>query len=186
MLAATSDAIFAVASWARSVSCTPASALSISESGQRVTPSPYGRQRPISTFASPSSAVRSSRTSLALADSRVADDGHQRRPPLATDLLERRAERCELVVAADERRRDSGHLSGLSRSPRSMDAPGGDRAGLPLQRERLVDRPELELRADRAGRAVGEDDRSGLCSLLKARGLADGVARDVQVVARCP
>jgi hypothetical protein len=112
----------------------------------------------------------------ALADARVAEQGHQRRPPVRRDAIELGAQRIELTLAADERRRQARHAAPLHRFPLAGDEPRAHRSGLAPQAERLVDFAEHEMRARRACRPLTDDDRPGLGGLLEPRGDVDRVA----------
>ncbi len=84
-----------------------ASSFRISASGQYVTPSPYGRQRPRTTDRAGSCAsaqATNSRDEAALADARVAVDRHEVRAALGGRALVKAPQQLELGVAADHRR----------------------------------------------------------------------------------
>ena len=81
----------------------PAAALIISASGQYVTPSPYGRQRP-GEDARALEPVDELAREAALADPRLAEDREQVRAAVAHGPCERVLEELELRLAPDERR----------------------------------------------------------------------------------
>ncbi len=83
----------------------------------------------------------------ALADSGVADERDELGAALPADAVERRSQEDELVVATDERRCEARHTARLHGFAVGLDEPRRERFRLSLQRERLVDRAELEVRA---------------------------------------
>ena len=117
----------------------------------------------------------------ALADAGVADHRYERRTALEADAVEGRSQERELVGAADERSCDGRCPEPLSRIAITLHEPGHKRLGVSVQRERLADRAELEVRANGARSPIGDDDRSRLRDLLEARGDVDGAARDVDI-----
>ena len=141
-----------------------------------MTPCPEARQRPTSIFASPSSGERNSRTSLLLptpaSPTTVTSAGRPSRQT-PSKVVRRNA--------SSWARPTSGVVTAGATSRSSLHEPGHKRLGVSVQRERLADRAEFEVRADGARSPIGDDDRSRLRDLLEARGDVDGAARDVDI-----
>ena len=122
----------------------------ISTTGQKVMPSPYGRQRPRSTRAPPPDLAQERVDEARLADARLAE---QRDDPAAAapDGL---AQAVPELGRAPARGRRAARRRSARRTPSvgvaHVDQPvGGDALGLALELERL-DRLDLDLRADEA------------------------------------
>lgn len=71
--------------------------------GQKVIPSPYGRQRPRMIVAPPEWLSRNSSTSRDFPTPGRADHRHEATRSVGRDSLERLRQHFELVLAADER-----------------------------------------------------------------------------------
>ena len=83
---------------------SPAASCTISWSGQKVIPSPYGRQRPVSTLASSPTSPGSSRASRDLPIPARSQHGHEVRRAPAERARKRLAKLCDLPLSPDEGR----------------------------------------------------------------------------------
>ncbi len=115
--ASTVSSSFRLRSSIASVSRIPAAAFTISPDAQKLTPSPYGRDRPRCQETGPSSPVSSELDQLVdeprLPDSRHADEVTSCGSTLLAHAGERVSKQAELPLAADERR-----------APQALDADG--------------------------------------------------------------
>jgi hypothetical protein len=136
-----------------------------------VTPSPYGRQRPVRTLEPVDELARQA----ALADSRLAEDREQMRAPVADRARECVLEELELGVPADERG------TRAERSTRAVecldDAPGTELPvhALELERPRVLDD---ECGGGEAVRGRPDEDLSRPRGLLQPRREVHGLAGD--------
>ena len=120
----------------------------------------------------------------ALADPRLADDGHELDRGLALGAEERLEQQRPLVLAPDERR--LRRRLGLPDSRASTDGPPhGDRRRLALGDHR-GERLELDRAAGRAHRRLVDDHCSDRSRALEASGRVDDVACDHSLAAFRP
>ena len=156
----------------------PACALTISPSAQKVTPSPYGSERPCRQKTSPNSPVsivwKSSKTSRLLpipgTPTSVTSCGSRSRD----HARERLAQQRELLLAPDERRASDALDADARSCPQRL--PDGDRLALPFASTAL--RPR-RTRSCARSRGTSSRRRGSPCSArrLQPRGGVDDVAR---------
>ena len=163
---------FSSATSSGSSSAMPAAALTISASGQYVTPSPYGSARPRRTVAL-SSVGGELVDEARLAHAGVAEDGEELGAPVAHRARVGVLEQLELGIAADERRLEAAVAHAVV-----ADAGHGPRPdGLAASDLDRADVLELEPAEGEALRAGADQDLVGLRGLLEPRGDVDGLAR---------
>ena len=170
-----------VASFSFAVSGLSSGAMSaalraISTTGQKVMPSPYGRQRPRSTRAPPPTSPRNASTRCVLPTPASPSSVMTRQPPRPT--VSRRPFRSSASSGSRPTSTAWAVSSGATvRRVADVDqAVGRDPLGLALELERL-DRLDLDLPADEAVGDLADQHLVRRRGLLEARRDVHGVAR---------